>query len=104
MDSCSQPCSSSSSDPASILSLKHRFLESRQQSRALKQLMREQKERSRKLIVAVAFKLQEKEGEIEKVRKCLQFAQDVSKCTRFDSLPYLLRNRRPNRVEVFIYF
>ena len=87
MDSCSSSQISSTTTPPSagggggaasivdnhplVLSLKHRYFESRQAARALKQQMREQRERSRKLIVAVALKLQEKEGEIEKVRYLL---------------------------------
>ena len=47
--------------------LKRRFIESRQQSRTMKQILREQKERSRQIITAFAVKLQEKEEEIQNV-------------------------------------
>jgi hypothetical protein len=47
--------------------LKHRYLESRQKSKNMKEMMREQKQRSRQLMAACAKKMQEQEVEIERV-------------------------------------
>ena len=50
------------------LTLKSRYLESRQKSKNMREAMREQKQRSRQLIVACAKKMQDQESEIERVR------------------------------------
>ena len=57
---------------ADMMSLKRRYFESRQKVRALKDTMREQRAKSRQLIVSVALKLHEKEKQIEEVRPTLQ--------------------------------
>ena len=49
------------------LALKSRYLESRQKSKNMREAMREQKQRSRQLIVACAKKMQDQESEIERV-------------------------------------
>jgi hypothetical protein len=47
--------------------LRRRYLDSVQANKSMKQLIKDQKEKSRQLIVACAFKLQEKEAEIKSV-------------------------------------
>ena len=61
--------SSASSEAASAAAalMKHRYLESRQQRHNLKAMVREQKERSRQIVVACAVKMQEQEKEIDRV-------------------------------------
>lgn len=48
--------------------LRRRYLDSVQSNKSMKQLIRVQKDKSRQLIVACAYKLQEKEAEIKNVR------------------------------------
>lgn len=48
--------------------LHHRLFESRTQNKAMRTLLREQKERSRQLFAALAAKLQEKEVQIERIQ------------------------------------
>ena len=47
--------------------LRRRYLDSVQSNKSMKQLIRVQKDKSRQLIVACAYKLQEKEAEIKNV-------------------------------------
>ena len=47
--------------------LRRRYLDSVQSNKSMKQLMKVQKDKSRQLIVACAYKLQEKEAEIKNV-------------------------------------
>ncbi|XP_059093861.1 uncharacterized protein LOC131888923 [Tigriopus californicus] len=48
--------------------LHHRLFETRTQNKAMRTLLREQKERSRQLFAALAAKLQEKEAQIERIQ------------------------------------
>lgn len=50
------------------MSLKRRYFESRQKVKMLKDIMKDQRAKSRKIIVSCALKLQEKEKEIEEVK------------------------------------
>ena len=52
-----------------VQSLKRRYYESRQKIRALKDAMKEQRTKSRQLIVSCALKIQEREQDIERVSK-----------------------------------
>ena len=54
---------------AEMAALKRRHFEQRQRARALREAMREQRAKSRQLIVSVALKLHEKEKQIEEVRR-----------------------------------
>ena len=47
--------------------LRRRYLDSVQSNKSMKQLIKVQKDKSRQLIVACAYKLQEKEAEIKNV-------------------------------------
>jgi len=47
--------------------MKKRIMESKQNEKSMKQTIRLQRDKSRQLITACAFKLQEKEAEVEKV-------------------------------------
>ena len=51
-----------------VMSLKRRYFESRQKVKMLKDIMKDQRAKSRKIIVSCALKLQEKEKEIEEVK------------------------------------
>ena len=51
------------------------YVESRQKSKNMREAMREQKQRSRQLIVACARKMQEQEVEIEQVCLLLHFVK-----------------------------
>ena len=53
---------------AEMAALKRRHFEQRQRARALREAMREQRAKSRQLIVSVALKLHEKEKQIQEVR------------------------------------
>jgi hypothetical protein len=50
-----------------VSTLKKRYVESRQMGRGLKETVRVQRDKSRQLIIACTYKLQEKEAVIEKV-------------------------------------
>ena len=56
---------------AEMAALKRRHFEQRQRARALREAMREQRAKSRQLIVSVALKLHEKEKQIEEVRQAV---------------------------------
>ena len=52
--------------------LRRRYLDSVQSNKSMKQLIKVQKDKSRQLIVACAYKLQEKEAEIKNVSPVFQ--------------------------------
>ena len=52
-----------------IMSVTRRYMESRQKVRALKDLLKEQRVKSRQLIVSCAMKLQEREKEAEQLKR-----------------------------------
>ena len=56
---------------AEMAALRRRHFESRQKARALREALREQRAKSRQLIVSVALKLHEKEKQIEEVRQAV---------------------------------
>ena len=56
--------------------LRRRFLECRAHARAAKTAMREQREKSRMLVKAVATKLVEKEEQVQKVRMVWEGCHD----------------------------
>ena len=59
---------------AEMAALRRRHFESRQKARALREALREQRAKSRQLIVSVALKLHEKEKQIEEVRLFFRFS------------------------------
>ena len=48
-----------------VTTMKKRIMESKQNEKSMKQTIRLQRDKSRQLITACAFKLQEKEAEVE---------------------------------------
>ena len=52
-----------------VTTMKKRIMESKQNEKSMKQTIRLQRDKSRQLITACAFKLQEKEADVEKVGK-----------------------------------
>ena len=56
-----------------VTTMKKRIMESKQNEKSMKQTIRLQRDKSRQLITACAFKLQEKEAEVEKVGKYILY-------------------------------
>lgn len=80
--------------------LRRRYLDSVQSNKSMKQMLRVQKDKSRQLIVACAYKLQEKEAEIKNLR--LQHEEELSLIER--ELTFLQANmlKEQKRLEAII--
>lgn len=83
-----------------VYTLKRRYFESRQQGKAMKQTVRVQRDKCRQLITACAYKLQEKEAEIER----LQMENDQALATIARELTFLQANmlKEQQRLESII--
>ena len=77
-----------------VMCVKRRFFESRQKVKMLKDMLSDQRTKSRKIIVSCALKLQEKEKEIDEVGCVNQVRGTFEACisTKKGTVVYLLGN------------